>query len=254
MCPKLLQLNSSSRAALTSLLIALVALLSMDHRPRSVGAQDQSLNVKLKSGPSQVVELRASHPVCRLGNDSYPLGHRWAPSLPDLGLQPCVACECTLRRLAACYEPVVNCRRIDKSPGCPALPDRCADGAEPRRAPGQCCRSCPDAFGIARSARPAGGLLSTGAPTLLLDFDQAPRMESFWIFKIIAKDQEDRELISAVKSVPFCAQDNQPQPATSTTTSAPSRRSLDRHHHHHRSVWKKAARSNSKPTRERVFA
>lgn len=38
-----------------------------------------------------------------------------------------------------------------------------------------------------------------------VNFDLAPRPESLWLFKVIAKTGDNRELISAVKSLPLCA-------------------------------------------------
>ena len=147
-----------------------------------------------------MIEIKIPRPVCVLGNSSFPLGHRWSPVLPDSGSQSCVQCECTVRSRGHCYEPYLKCARLARE--CPEVPEICPNGGgRPLVRRGQCCRTCPEKVG----ARSLVGL--PGPKNHLpanLNFDLTARHETIWLFKFIAKDKDDRELISIVKSVPFC--------------------------------------------------
>lgn len=172
-------------------------------------------------------------------NATFPLGHKWTPFLEG-AIQECLLCECTLRYQPAfkCYKTAITCIHLDRPPRCPYVPDRCPDGGLPQRqAPGKCCKTCDRRTGQsqdqptrsssdARSRYMPGslwkvgdkkqGTTSSSAPSspsqqqnrnttpVNLYFDQATSPETYYLFKIIARSSDNREVISAVKSVTLC--------------------------------------------------
>lgn len=149
-------------------------------------------------------------PSCLLGNETYPIGHQWRPLLPDFGLQECLACECTLKFSVDCYEPIVICPPMDTVPGaCPEMPPICGDGSKPtKQQRGDCCPSCPGAATAPRPTqrwRKSNRQTQAAAKHRELNYELVQqRPEAFWLFKVIARDPNDRVFISAVKSVPLC--------------------------------------------------
>jgi hypothetical protein len=208
-------------------------------------------------------------PTCSLGNQTYPIGSEWAPSLPGFGVQYCLSCRCTIKFIAeqGCHLPVARCKRLDEknASNCPEVPLRCLDGSLPKpMLQHSCCRACESAPEIESNThwsrheldttnasdvrggssspgslwkrKPAGAGRATSAQSHHhqrtqasgraaaaksvitsqpnegvrkrtedyeeIGFDLSDRPESFWLFKVIAQNQQ--EIISAVKSIQFC--------------------------------------------------
>ena len=157
---------------------------------------------------------------CTMGEYTYPLGSRFHPSLPIDGRyeeQKCLICECTLKLVVDCYRPSSTCRRVDLIPGmCPEVPETCADGSRPIRPKDACCLSChdetsatsttssPRVLWMRNRRRQQQQTTRVEKQQNLVKYDDTARTESYWLFKIVARDQNDTEFISAVKSVPLC--------------------------------------------------
>lgn len=198
-------------------------------------------------------EQPTTMPVCHLGDQVFPLGSRWAPFLPNFGIQQCMRCDCTLKYelQRACYEPVVTCKRLDNYPHCPNKNETCPDGWERRLEPGHCCPACrlKQLTTPSTTVRPKPGSLwqtsnsrmsnqhtlsqqqqamQSGLSSFEPKYDQAQGRETFWLFKIISRSQDDREQISAVKSISFCRPKSAtPTPTLTTTTTTKDKLTSD---------------------------
>ena len=155
--------------------------------------------------PSQ--KSQASRPKCQLGNQTFPIGHRWHPELPLLGAQLCVTCECSLTFKASCYKPKVSCLRLDQvAGGCPEVPAFCADGRAPSKRRGACCATCESPDFTSTSSPERWKMVRPRNNSPKLNYESVKSSEALWLFRIIAREQNERVFISSVKSVPLCDQ------------------------------------------------
>lgn len=166
------------------------------------------------------VEVRAQRPYCTLGNNTYPLGYRWNPSLPKFGTFPCLLCECTVKLNGNCYEPVVVCPNIEHK--CPQAPKTCRDGSSPRKLPDKCCKQCPEISVPDFKDRRVNSLSASTLLTNDANLYQLPaKPESYWLFRIVARDYDEREIISAVRYVTFCRRSSGDDAAIGSVSETP---------------------------------